>query len=996
MDKIEITLFGNPQIFLNGEAVLFPYNKINALIYLLATKNHATRDEIANILWPDENEKIAKKNLRNALYQAKKNMGIEFIISPKKSFLELNPDVNIVCDAIIFDENPEDNLDLYSGEFLQGFFVKDSEPFDYWLTKMRNHFNDKFVNISYQKLALDLENENFENFENNINSLISIDEYDERSYRLLMNFYKKTNRNGKVIETYQKLNNLLQDELGVSPDNETKSLYEDALQRIDLKTKTKSERSEYFYGRESEIEKITNGIVTSEKSYLVYGEVGIGKSALKRIIVDYFSDEAITIEVYCYQAERDYSLRPISVLASKISKILDDLNIPVPKAWSETISKLFPSFEDYEDTFILEIRNSLNFDVISKAIVDALTEISKERRLLIVFEDIQWMDAASLKVLTSVILRLKGIVNFYMNSRMSSNNDLDSFIATLVKYDVLERVELERFNKEDTSKFLEGAVPKENLNPEVVEKIYNESEGNPLFISEYINILKSDDADLLMTQEIMDSINSRFTYLSKSERDILDIVSYFYDEASLNIISEISGQSELEVIGLIENLVRENIIKEIEHKSSIGIVFTHSKLREYIYLSQPNSKRRVIHRRIGQIMEENLNEKKDVYAYSKLSYHFNMAGDLKKSIKYEILNLKNYFNFSHELFPTYEESDFSEDEVFMSKDRIRILFRDLESNLNTLHRQNYQDVDNLEIEFYFLKGRFLIKYGFYEEGLKSIKYVIKKTLELDDKLNLLEAYKQMIFYYIQINDSSNMIEYINLALDLALDLDNETEIGVILRLKGLYNFMSGNFDEAKKYLIKSIETLESNIFSEDNLVAINASKNYLGEIEFQLGNYKLAEEIFSDIVSNTESSMALTSLSVFLINKGKALYAMNDINSAIKAFIKSESLYECSDNLWKRAVLDSYLTLCYMKKSKLDEAKLYFDNALIYFDSLKDPRSIGTHYFTNYILMISLDKNTINKYFNTLLENDSEYYKNKALEYLDKNRDGYEINILNN
>ena len=63
MDKIYLQLFGVPQFYLNGKQILFPYSKINALIYYLVLNKFITRDEIANLLWPDENEKQPKRIL---------------------------------------------------------------------------------------------------------------------------------------------------------------------------------------------------------------------------------------------------------------------------------------------------------------------------------------------------------------------------------------------------------------------------------------------------------------------------------------------------------------------------------------------------------------------------------------------------------------------------------------------------------------------------------------------------------------------------------------------------------------------------------------------------------------------------------------------------------------------------------------------------------------------------------------------------------------------
>ena len=75
MSKIVCKLFGVPKITKDGQSVFLPYAKINALLYYILVSKVVSRDEVVGLLWPDEDEKIAKKNLRNAIYQAKKSWG---------------------------------------------------------------------------------------------------------------------------------------------------------------------------------------------------------------------------------------------------------------------------------------------------------------------------------------------------------------------------------------------------------------------------------------------------------------------------------------------------------------------------------------------------------------------------------------------------------------------------------------------------------------------------------------------------------------------------------------------------------------------------------------------------------------------------------------------------------------------------------------------------------------------------------------------------------
>ena len=142
MDKalLRLKLLGNPSVFLNQEEVFFPFAKINALLYYLHINGTVNREEIAGILWENKNNQTAKKNLRNTIYQTNKLLGGDWIIAPNRTVLSLNPKCRMESDVELFSDNPAEHLSLYQGAFLQGFYLKDSEAFDYWVSKMRTRY----------------------------------------------------------------------------------------------------------------------------------------------------------------------------------------------------------------------------------------------------------------------------------------------------------------------------------------------------------------------------------------------------------------------------------------------------------------------------------------------------------------------------------------------------------------------------------------------------------------------------------------------------------------------------------------------------------------------------------------------------------------------------------------------------------------------------------------------------------------------------------------
>ena len=78
---LEARFLGAPVIKKDGQEVFFPYNKVNALVYYILVKGTVMRDELSGILWGDKSDAIARKNLRNAIYETKKLLGPN-VLSP--------------------------------------------------------------------------------------------------------------------------------------------------------------------------------------------------------------------------------------------------------------------------------------------------------------------------------------------------------------------------------------------------------------------------------------------------------------------------------------------------------------------------------------------------------------------------------------------------------------------------------------------------------------------------------------------------------------------------------------------------------------------------------------------------------------------------------------------------------------------------------------------------------------------------------------------------
>ena len=180
---IQIQLLSFPKIEEDGVLIRFPYKKAEALFYYLAVEKSISRDKAALLLWEDEDELTAKKNLRHAIYIIRKMFHDEVVISPQKSMLQLNPSAAVSTDLESLDGSADGSLPAYD-EFLKDFSVKNAENYTQWLEEKRALYSGRYLNAIYQHMQSDaLETEQAEEL---FERYTALDAFDERIYMALI------------------------------------------------------------------------------------------------------------------------------------------------------------------------------------------------------------------------------------------------------------------------------------------------------------------------------------------------------------------------------------------------------------------------------------------------------------------------------------------------------------------------------------------------------------------------------------------------------------------------------------------------------------------------------------------------------------------------------------------------------------------------------------------------------------------------------------------
>jgi len=245
MSHLSLLLLGPPRIELDGAEVVVDTRKAVALLaYLALTGQQERRDTIAALLWPDYSQVNARASLRRTLSALNKALHGGHLIIERET-LELSTK-DLLVDVRLFksynDECPLHGhsasevcrgcvspliaaADLYRGDFLAGFTLRDSPDFDDWQIYQAESLRRDLASI-LEKLARCYAGlSSFDKAIEYARRWLSLDRLHEPAHRYLMLLYAWSGRRAAALQQYRECIQALQRDLGVAPLEATTQLY---------------------------------------------------------------------------------------------------------------------------------------------------------------------------------------------------------------------------------------------------------------------------------------------------------------------------------------------------------------------------------------------------------------------------------------------------------------------------------------------------------------------------------------------------------------------------------------------------------------------------------------------------------------------------------------------------------------------------------------------------------------------------------------------------
>ncbi len=216
----------------------------NILAYLLCHRDEfVSTEELISIAWNQEKNDNPAGAMRTAIHRARSLLkdldpNADFLISKNGGYM-WNPEIEMDVDidrldklATAVNADPEDissclaALELYQGKFLP---IQASEM---WVMPIQTYYHNVYEWLLAQALPR-LEKDGRTGDGIRIcRQALAIDPYAEKTYQHLMRFLLTEGDRQEVVRIYEEMSKLLLSTFGILPDQESRSLYRQALESV--------------------------------------------------------------------------------------------------------------------------------------------------------------------------------------------------------------------------------------------------------------------------------------------------------------------------------------------------------------------------------------------------------------------------------------------------------------------------------------------------------------------------------------------------------------------------------------------------------------------------------------------------------------------------------------------------------------------------------------------------------------------------------------------
>lgn len=670
----------------------------------------------------------------------------------------------------------------------------------------------------------------------------------------------------------------------------------------------------------------------------IEGQAGIGKSRLVHELETLAIERGLkVVSGDCRSTERSTAYLPWREIVAELIGFMPDEVVD-----DESISRLSVILHELNPDWLVRLpllsdvlginipetpaTESLRGQTRKQAVFTLITDIvlacARRRPIVIVVEDIHWIDevseALAIELARRLMLDPEPVLLTLVHRPLAEIDHELQIVSVIAELFIHSAVLLTDLNRVEVGQLLESIL-RAKIPPELAEFVYQRAQGNPFFINEVIDTLRETNVITVrdgkikiektpleasdMPATVQEIVKARIDRLSETDKLLLKVAAVIGITFEVHVLAE-SLPIPLdydELLMVLHRLEEREFVHIDDGKTDLTYVFKHTIIQEVTYEYLLSTQRTDLHRAVGFVLERLSPD-----SVEQLAHHFSESGDKVNTWKYLLLAARKcqreYTNMAaltyyDSLLTLADKPDsamsqlITNEELFnIRSERIRIMLRvgvaeKAQGELGELARLTaWTDRTDWQVITKNFRAQYFIQLNRWQEALDEAADAVTLATAIENDVLTWDAYMLLCEVYRNLNMRmalQNVLPQLHVLVERLSDPRKQISL-MLQELDDIYMESPSAARRRAQLALVQAEELDDRPLIAECLGALGAILGRDNDRAEALGIFKRQLDFIRQIGDRRSEGETLTNIGIVLVDLGQLSEGHSYLNDGYK------------------------------------------------------------------------------------------------------------------